>query len=483
MQPVLGIDRRCLSVSLCLCLTSVIVLAAPPDLSHDHVDLTRNDQWLRALPEPAQRGYRHLLDSAYLPPDLDEDVFSQLIQKNLGMAALIEGGDVPAGFSKERAAAFLRYGLTDRPGDDSHKPLQYVVDSSQRWIMNCFACHGGTVYGRTQPGAPNNLYQLQTFTEDVRASKLRMAKALTHMDIGSIFMPLGSTVGRTNAVMFGVALMNFRDADLNVHSFRPAPRMVHHDMDPPAWWHFHRKQRLYIDGFAEKGVRGLMQFMLVRENGPDEFHRWESDFKDVYAFIDSVRPPKYPWPIDQVLAKRGQQAFNDHCAHCHGTYADGKSVFQSHFPERLIPIEEIGTDRVRLDSLSPQRRKSYGDSWFAYYGQQQTWLDPGGYMAPPLDGIWASAPYFHNGSVPTLWDVLHPLDRPIVWRRTHVNLDAKRVGLTVDNFESIPKATSTRDQREYFDTRGIGKSNRGHGFPDQLTEQQKVEVLEYLKSL
>jgi hypothetical protein len=40
-----------------------------------------------------------------------------------------------------------------------------------------------------------------------------------------------------------------------------------------------------------------------------------------------------------------------------------------------------------------------------------------GYVTPPLHGVWASAPYFHNGSVPTVWDVLKPADRPKVWRR------------------------------------------------------------------
>ncbi len=87
--------------------------------------------------------------------------------------------------------------------------------------MNCFSCHGGSVYGRTLPGAPNNLYQLQSLTEDSRATKLRMGKPLAQMDIGSAFMPLGTTVGTTNAVMFGVALMNFRDAELNVQSLGP----------------------------------------------------------------------------------------------------------------------------------------------------------------------------------------------------------------------------------------------------------------------
>ncbi len=306
-----------------------------------------------------------------MPADLDNEVFASLQESAQINPLKFEPTRTPPELTVERAHAFLKYGLTERPGDGTDRPLQYVVDQQGRWVMNCFSCHGGSVYGQTLPGSPNNLYQLQTLTEDSRATKLRMGKPLAQMDIGSAFMPLGTTVGTTNAVMFGVALMNFRDAELNVRSLRAAPQMVHHDMDPPAWWLFHRKTRLYADGFAQKGSRGLMQFMLVRENGPDKFKAWEADFKDVYAFIESVRPPKYTGKIDQDLAARGRLAFNDHCASCHGTYGAGGK-----YPERLIPIEEIKTDRVRLDSLTPKHREHYGQSWFAHFGEQETWHDP-----------------------------------------------------------------------------------------------------------
>lgn len=449
----------------------------------EKVELKHVAQWLKTLPEPAQRGYRHLTNSVYLPADFDEEVFTALIKRADSQPPKFAASHRPLELNRERAAAFQKYGLTERPGDDSDRPLQYVVDSSQHWVMNCFACHGGSVYGRTLPGAPNNLYQLQSLTEDVRSTKLRMSKPLTHMDVGSMFMPLGTTVGTTNAVMFGVALMNYRDADLNIQTLRPAPRMMHHDMDPPAWWLFHRKTRLYADGFAEKGVRGLMQFMLVRENGPDKFKEWESDFTDVYAFIESVRPPKHPGPINAELAHQGRQAFATHCAQCHGTYGPHENSVDTHYPERLIPIEEIGTDRVRLDSLTLDHRKRYGESWFAHLGQQETWSDPQGYIAPPLDGIWASAPYLHNGSVPTLWHMLRPNQRPLVWTRTAMELDDARVGLKVHELDAVPDTNSQRERRFYFDTRGFGKSNRGHTFPDQLTEDERTAVLEYLKTL
>ena len=61
----------------------------------------------------------------------------------------------------------------------------------------------------------------------------------------------------------------------------PPQSFVHHDMDAPPWWHFHKRPYIYIDGFAEKGHRGLMQFMLIPENGPEFFREHEDEFRDV----------------------------------------------------------------------------------------------------------------------------------------------------------------------------------------------------------
>jgi mono/diheme cytochrome c family protein len=252
-------------------------------------------------------------------------------------------------------------------------------------------------------------------------------------------------------------------------------------MDPPPWWHFKKKSHIYIDGFAEKSPRGLMQFMLVKENGSEKFREWERDFEDVFAYLSSVAAPKYPFAIDAALAERGEKAFHRVCSACHGTYGEKES-----YPEKMIPIEEIGTDRVRFDALSAAHRRGYGESWFGEYGKQKTLAQPAGYVAPPLDGIWASAPYFHNGSVPTLWHVLHVDERPAVWRRKSIEgYDERRVGLEVETFEEFPAAAARdkRLRREYFSTRVSGKSAAGHEFVEELTEKEKVAVLEYLKTL
>jgi len=427
---------------------------------------------------PAERGYRLLVSKAYLPADFDQPTFDVLWKR---WPAPLRQRAAAATPEERQEMAFAYYGLTPRP-DNRDLPLQYVVDQRGHWTMNCFACHGGKVEGKVIPGLPNSHYLLHTLTEDVRATKLLKGKSLTHMDLGSMAMPLGRTRGTTNAVMFGVALVALRNPDLTLRNLPRPPKMTHHDMDAPPWWHFKKKEKLYVDGFANKDARALMQFMLVEENGPEDFRRWEADFRDIYAYLESLEAPAYPHEIDEAFAARGEKVFRKHCAECHGTYHADPA--KETYPNRIVPIDEVGTDRVRLDALTPEARRRYGKTWFTHFGAQEIIADPGGYIAPPLDGVWASAPYFHNGSVPTLWHVLHPGERPKIWKRSDDGYDRQRVGLEVETFEKLPKeVNSARAARWYFDTRGLGKSAAGHTFPDALDEDEKRAVLEYLKTL
>lgn len=433
----------------------------------------------RAGEGDAAEGLRLLLSRSYLPPDFDQEVFDDLWttwEEPLRQRA------AEATVEDRRRLAMDRYGLLPRPGDPT-RPMQYVVASDGRWTMNCLACHQGQVGGQMIPGLPNSNYALETLTEEVRLVKVRQRKAFGHMDMGSLLLPLGTTNGTTNAVIFGVALMRHRDADLNIVPRPPRFDLVHHDMDAPPWWHYAKRKTLYADGFAPKSHRMLMQFLLVKENGPEKFREWEEGFRDIEAWIGSLEPPRWPHAIDTALARAGESVFQRHCADCHGTYGPSGS-----FPDRVIPIDEIGTDRVRLDSLTAQERSDLNGSWFGHHGRDAADMhdreSPVGYVAPPLDGIWASAPYFHNGSVPTLWHVLHPAARPVAWKRSPTGYDVGRVGLDIDEADVIPSGKlAAAERRRWFDTRKPGKSAAGHDFPDVLTEDEKRAVLEYLKQL
>ena len=423
-------------------------------------------------------GYDLLRSKAYLPADFDQEVFDALWTT---WPQPLRGLAERAPVEERRRMAMERYGLDPDPADPS-RSLQYVRGADGSWTMSCLACHQGQVAGRVVPGVPNSNYALETLTEEVRLVKVRQRKPFGHMDMGSLLLPLGTTNGTTNAVIFGVALMRHRDAELNIVQRPPRFDLVHHDMDAPAWWNYRRRTGLYADGFAPKGHRMLMQFLLVKENGPEKFAEWEDDFRAIEAWLESLEPPRWPWAIDSALVAHGERVFAGHCASCHGTYGPGGS-----YPERMVAIDEIGTDRVRFDSLTLAARSQLNDSWFGDHGRAVARLRNNvpttGYVAPPLDGVWASAPYFHNGSVPTLWHVLHPDERPPAWRRTPTGYDQARVGLEATVAEAPPAKLPSAERRTWFDTTKPGKSAAGHDFPAALDEAEKTALLEYLKTL
>jgi mono/diheme cytochrome c family protein len=434
------------------------------------------DAIIQKLSEDFHPGYRHLLESSYVPGEMDQEVFDNLWQS---WEEPLKSTAAAASPAERRQMTLSRYGLMDAPGREGGVPLQYTDDGSGKWASNCFLCHGGKVAGKVIPGLPNTHIALATLSEETLKTKRLLGRKISFVEQGVSTIPLGGSIGTTNAIIFGVLLGNYRDKDLNVDLTKPLPKMVHNDHDAPPWWHYKRKDYLYADGFAGKGHRALMQFMMTPANGPQVFHDSEEDFKQIQDFIASIQPPKYPYAIDDKLADQGETVFNRTCSECHGTYGENAD-----WPGLIIPVDVVGTDRARLDSLTPDMRASYEEGWFSNYGEKKAVKDPGGYIAQPLDGIWASAPYLHNGSVPTLYHLFYPNERPIVWQRTEDGYDQEKIGLEVTAYDELPEGVTTDVQkRTYFDTRNFAKSAEGHLFPDQLNDDEKKAVLEYLKTL
>lgn len=430
------------------------------------------------------RGYAFLTRTPLLPPDFDNDVFNELW--TVWPKPLREEARA-ASPAERRRMAFERYGLVESPDHPETGPaLGYVDGGNGRWVMNCLACHSGTVAGQPVMGVPNSLFAMQTLTEEVRMVKLRLGKPLSHLDLGSLRIPLGQNIGTTNAVIFGVALGARRDREINFVPNVESPPLLHHDCDAPPFWNVRRKKLIYADGFAAKGHRPLLQFVMVPQNSGERIRGWDQGARDLLAWIESLRPPKYPHEIDRNLAERGKTAFERVCARCHGTYAAEGNSSPELYPNKIVPIEEIGTDRVRFDSLRREYREFMANGWFGDYGAkiESYRVDTPGYLAPPLDGIWASAPYFHNGSVPTLAELLAPESRPAVWKRTRTGYDQQRVGLEVERLDAVPHdVTSPAERRWYYDTKKHGKSAAGHLYPSELSDEERRAVLEYLKTL
>jgi hypothetical protein len=234
---------------------------------------------------------------------------------------------------------------------------------------------------------------------------------------------------------------------------------------------------MYYDGRTDaRSVRTNMQFLLG-EKTLDEFKELEPTFRDIQAYFNNLKPPKYPFPIDRAQADRGRLVFEKSCAKCHGTYGpDGK------YPNRIVELREIGTDPARAEGISPRFVAHYNSTWFGEDFPVDDQMI--GYQAPPLDGIWATAPYLHNGSVPTLATLLKSSDRPKKFLRPPSTgfefYDQSNVGW---KFEVPTENSSDRQEKRLFDTSRFGLGNSGHTFGDKLTDDERMQVLEYLKTL
>lgn len=246
--------------------------------------------------------------------------------------------------------------------------------------------------------------------------------------------------------------------------------------DVPAWWLLKKKNAMFYNGFGRGDFgRFLMASNLLTVNDTSESRQVDEHMPDLLAYIYSLKPPKYPYAVNKKLAARGEVLFNSQCSHCHGSY--GK---EEDYPNLLIPQAMIGTDSLLSTSnySTPQFVNWFNSSWFTT-GDHPARLEPfRGYIAPPLDGIWVTAPYLHNGSVPTLEALLDSKLRPAYWQRDFLvaQYDYQRVGW---KFEAKEKPGGST----IYNTTLPGYGNQGHYYGDRLTSDEKKAVLEYLKTL
>jgi len=246
--------------------------------------------------------------------------------------------------------------------------------------------------------------------------------------------------------------------------------------DTPPWWLLKKKNAMFYNGFGRGDFgRFLMASNLLTVKDTSESRNVDEHMPDVLAYIYSLQPPKYPRAVDQPLAAKGKTIFEQNCSDCHGTYGAN-----SNYPNLLIPESIVQTDSLLFKSnySNPQFVNWFNKSWFTS-GDHPAQLVPfNGYIAPPLDGIWISSPYFHNGSVPSLEAVLNSKLRPKYWSR-----DFDNPQYNYDNpgwkHKTVEKAGGT----SVYNTTLPGYGNYGHYFGDRLTNEERKAVIEYLKTL
>ncbi|MEN8720309.1 MAG: hypothetical protein ABF296_08620 [Oceanococcaceae bacterium] len=374
-----------------------------------------------------------------------------------------------------------------------------------------------------------------------------------------------------------------------------------HTQDTPPWWNMGSRPRKFFDsGVSNDSTRIIMaagpgEFgELLSADGQYYRDRIEAWDQDLEAFFLTLTSPAWPEEINTALAEAGAILFHnkdlwaesgnaDHprppggngsCASCHGAYSP-RYVNDPRFLDdpalegvasHISTLELIGTDPARSDMLTPTLRKGWDSTYWAYPEGVEGYVAPEdknplveltddmsplrvdglcgwqkeiiGYQAPPLYGVWATAPYLHNGSVPTLEALLDSTQRPTLWQRQLQEIDGivgfdqrfgeafntaavgwKHTVLACDDLPGQPflncnpvqdegpslfqlvtnllastvsytglvanmdPTPGAFERRLVYDTRILGNDNGGHTFSDVLSAAERRAIIEYLKTL
>jgi hypothetical protein len=240
--------------------------------------------------------------------------------------------------------------------------------------------------------------------------------------------------------------------------------------DLPSLWNQRSREGLWLhwDGNNDKVTERNKSAAIGAGASEDSLDL--EGMKRVEDWIWDLTPPKVPpGHVDPALAQIGKTHFDRLCASCH--------AFGSQGVGQTVDLAAIGTDPERLNSFTPELAVKMntigtGKPWrFSHFRKTA------GYAAMPLDGIWLRAPYLHNGSVPTLRDLLNPSDqRPAVFWRGYDVYDFDKVGFVSSGAEA--ERAGFR-----YDTSARGNGRQGHTYGIDLDDRAKRELLEYLKTL
>ncbi len=419
----------------------------------------------------AQKGYQYLITGDYLKSGLPYGYFN-----------LLNGKD--------------KHNYLNRTGKNATVPHGYNVIRNEKGIdvvvPTCLQCHaqvlndslvvglGNTLLDFSNIGHGSNfLRKLVTgFMQTVSPAQYDASKDLIR-SMGTIAPMMETEVRGVNAAdRLATLLVAHRDPETLEWKNEPILDIPNEVIptDVPAWWLLKKKNAMFYNGFG-RGDFGkfLMLSNILTVKDTAEAREVFSHFGDVLAYIKSIKAPKYPYPIDPILSETGKTIFTDHCSKCHGSYGNEET-----YPNLLIPASIIQTDSLlyKANHQNPQFIAWFNKSWFAK-GDLPAKLEPAnGYMAPPLDGVWATAPYLHNGSVPTIEAVLNSNIRPTYWKRdfNHPVYNTQSLGWEFKNAEKP-------DGKKTYNTKLPGYSNSGHYFGNKLSDQERKALLEYLKTL
>jgi mono/diheme cytochrome c family protein len=380
----------------------------------------------------------------------------------------------------------------------------FAGDAPLKWTVNCAICHTAEIDGRAYFGAGTKVFDEKVLGDGLKlltdgpGRRLMARKPVddrlanqAHDILTRHHHDKIDSLTRARSTAFAAS-----HVELYMRPHRGVMPGVDEvgrgDVKVPPLWHTAAKMpagRWYVDG-SFHGPFPLMasSMELEKDRSFDTLTavvipKIREQFGTVVQYL---RPPPYPYAIDETLAAEGRTLFYSAevgCSRCHGIY-DGKGGVA--WPGRHV---DVGTDRSRIDVVSAGFIDAFENSPIAANGQL---VKSEGYAATPLTGVWANYPYLHNGSVPTLHHLLGPVsERPRVFQVTaarQFNQDHVGQRLYVDSEAAhAGEAALLRrvgNDRDWFNSSRPGCGHMGHDVWGRIrTDARRRAIIEYLKTL
>lgn len=425
--------------------------------------------------------------------------------------------------SVDGAPAEMRLPLAEKPLGMTHGFIAPIGGARVEVAnLGCGACHAGVTYspdGKPQPdrvvlGMPNTSLDLESYTQAIFTALRRHASdpALLRM-VDTLFPQMGwqeraslrwivlplargrlaTMADATRALAFpnglpgatnGVAALKFQMGTPLLGGGAGDRGFV----SIPDLGLRHHRSRLLVDGaYATPSGKAdphelavITSFFTVPSMGvtPEMARRHVPEAEAIFAWLADYRPQAHPGPIDRVAAEQGAALYARGCASCHGSFDWNAGLPRlASYPDW---IGDVGTDSLRAQAVDSElaeaiRTSAYGSAISVTNGQ--------GYAAPPLAGVWASAPYLHNGSVPSLAALLDPALRPARFMVGGHALDWQSMGLRLTPEGRYPPDYTPFSEPQWVDTTQPGLGNSGHAYGSDLTPQERQALIAFLKLL
>ncbi len=461
------------------------------------------------------------------------------------------------GFSGIRSADDLfakiglhRYPETKAEGSEDFPPVSHDVrmgvtlfkrGETEALSISCAACHTANLFGKKILGMTNRFPgSNEIFVQGKKVAKLVSPTAFQEtlgatdeeteiyerfrIRVRSVGAKSPATIGLDTSLAQVALSLARRNPDPDATFSRPYEKNPRSerlttfvaDSKPAVWWNLKYKNRWLSDGSIISGnpiYTNLLWNEIGRGTDLEELGHWlktnDRTIQELTTAAFGSEAPRYTdfFPAERIAldrAKNGEALFNRACAKCHGIYEkawnlenaeampliDRLATTRVKYREKT-PVIDVGTDPNRWKGMESLAR---GLNPLRISNENGIRIQPQeGYVPPPLVGIWARYPYFHNNSVPSLCAVLTPAaKRPkTYWSGEAIDrerdFDSECVGYPLG--ERVPSHWTAKKEHLY-DTSREGMSNIGHDVGifikegvEIFTREEKYDLIEFLKTL